>query len=223
LHKSRGIKTTVSTNGHFLSPENSEKIALSGLNNLIVSLDGMDKSSYEKYRKGGDYEKMTRGISNISGAIKSNSSRTKLTLQFLVNRHNEHQISLARRYARKMNATLRLKSMQIINKGTYELWLPSSGKFSRYEQKNNDYVIKSTFPDRCSRLWFNPVITWDGKVIPCCFDKDANHVMGDINEESFREIWEGPKYRLFRKSVFSGRQMTDICTNCTEGLKGVRY
>jgi radical SAM protein with 4Fe4S-binding SPASM domain len=223
LYRSRGVRTCVSTNGHFLSPENSEKIAQSGLHKLVISLDGMDKHSYEAYRKGGEYEKVISGISNISEAIKRNSSSTRIILQFLVNRHNEHQIHLARQFAKKMNAVLRLKSMQIINSGSHESWLPSKKKYRRYEKKDYDYVIRSKLTDRCPRLWFNPVVTWEGKVIPCCFDKDANHVMGDLNEESFREIWEGPKYRLFRKSVVSGRRMTEMCTNCTEGLNGVRY
>jgi radical SAM protein with 4Fe4S-binding SPASM domain len=72
-------------------------------------------------------------------------------------------------------------------------------------------------------MWFNPVITWDGKVIPCCFDKDADHIMGDINENSFREIWTGPRYRLFRKSIMTDRKMIDICCNCTSGISGKIY
>jgi radical SAM protein with 4Fe4S-binding SPASM domain len=78
-------------------------------------------------------------------------------------------------------------------------------------------------PNRCARLWFNPVITWDGKVIPCCFDKDAKFIMGDLNQDSFREIWNGPRYRVFRKAILKDRSMTEICTNCTSGLSGVKY
>jgi radical SAM protein with 4Fe4S-binding SPASM domain len=122
-----------------------------------------------------------------------------------------------------MKANLKLKSMQIINSDTYEKWLPSFKKFSRYEETERGYRIKSSFPNRCARLWFNPVITWDGKVVPCCFDKDADHILGDLNEDSFHDIWKGPKYRIFRRSLVSGRYLTDICRNCTSGLKGVIY
>jgi len=84
-------------------------------------------------------------------------------------------------------------------------------------------VLKSSMPDKCARLWFNPVITWDGKVVPCCFDKDAEYVMGDLYQETFAEIWNGPKYKIFRKSIMTGRHMIDMCRNCTSGLKGARY
>ena len=88
--------------------------------------------------------------------------------------------------------------------------------------KDGEYVINNSLPDRCARLWFNPVVTWDGKVVPCCFDKDAEYVMGDLNTDSFREIWDGPKYRIFRKSILTGRHMIEICRNCTSGLIGIK-
>jgi len=223
LKKSRDINTIVSTNGHFLSEGNAEKIVRSGLNKLIVSLDGIDQATYSSYRIKGDLATVMSGIKNVSDAKKKASSPLKLEIQFLVNRKNEHQIASARRFALKMNATLRLKSMQIINPGAFETWLPAKPGFARYKKNNGGYSIKNPLPDSCARLWFNPVVTWDGKVISCCFDKNAEHVMGDLNEDSFRDIWDGPKFRIFRKSILSGRSMTEICRNCTSGLRGVRY
>ena len=40
-------------------------------------------------------------------------------------------------------------------------------------------------------MWHSCVITWDGKVVPCCFDKDAHHTLGDLTQNSFSEIWNG--------------------------------
>lgn len=218
LEKAERIRTTLATNGHFLSPGNSEMLARSGLNKLIVSLDGMDQETYSAYRINGDLSVVMEGIANISSAIKKNSSKLKLVIQFLVNSKNEHQIPDARRYAREMNASFKLKSMQIINEDAYEKWLPSKNEFRRYELKNNKYIIRSRLPDNCYRMWFNPVVTWDGKVVPCCFDKNADHVMGDLNKKSFREIWHGQPYRSFRESVMNDRKRIDICRNCTSGL-----
>ena len=59
--------------------------------------------------------------------------------------------------------------------------------------------IRSKKPNHCYRLWTNPVISWDGKVLPCCFDKDAEYVMGDLNKQTFEEIWKGSEYNAFQR------------------------
>jgi len=223
IESCREIHSTVSTNGHFLSDENSERLVNSGLGCLIVSIDGTDQESYSAYRVNGDLESVTKGLQSISDARKRNNSSMKLEIQFLVNRFNETQIPKVTELAKTLRASLKLKSMQIINRGDTLLWLPKDEKYRRYDLVDGSYVIKNKLPDRCSRLWFNPVITWDGKVIPCCFDKDADYIMGDLNQDSFREIWNGPRYRVFRRSILKNRSMTGICTNCTSGLSGVKY
>lgn len=223
LEYCRGIHSTVSTNGHFLSVENSESIVRSGLKRLIVSLDGTDQDSYSTYRIGGSLDKVMNGLKSISESVKLNNSKMKIEIQFLVNRFNQHQISEVRAIAKKTEASLKLKSMQIINSEKTDYWLPGSSKFSRYKKIDGDYYIKSDLPDRCARLWFNPVITWDGKVLPCCFDKDAEHVMGNLNTDSFRDIWNGPRYRIFRRAILRNRGMINICRNCTEGLHEAKH
>ena len=212
--------SVVSTNGHFLSMESSEKIVRTGLNKLIISLDGMDQETYSAYRVNGSVNRVIDGLNNVTLAKKKYNSTLKIEIQFLVNRFNEHQIPQVKRLAKSTNTSLRLKSMQIIDKRDIASWLPSGGRFRRYKIKEGEFVIKNSLPDRCARLWFNPVITWDGKVVPCCFDKDAEYVMGDLNRDSFSDIWNGPRYRIFRKSILSGRRMVEMCRNCTSGMKG---
>ena len=223
LSRTLNTHAVVSTNGHYLTEENSEKLVKSGLNKLIVSLDGMDQETYSAYRKNGKFDTVISGIRNISAAKKRHRSPLNIEIQFLVNSSNEHQIPEIKQFAHEVKASLKLKSMQVLNKANIVHWLPRKSKFRRYENKNGEFEIKNRLPDRCIRLWFNPVVTWDGKVVPCCFDKDAEHIMGDLTQDSFREIWNGPKYRIFRKSLLSGRNMIEICGNCTSGLKGVRY
>jgi radical SAM protein with 4Fe4S-binding SPASM domain len=214
--------SVVSTNGHFLSVEYSEMIVKSELGKLIISLDGTDQESYSAYRKNGKINTVLDGIRNMSVAKMKFNSKIKIEIQFLVNRLNENQIPAVKALAKKLKVSLRLKSMQVIDNRDIEAWLPLNERFRRYKKINSKYVIRSSLPDRCARLWFNPVITWDGKVLPCCFDKDAEYVMGDLNHETFREIWDSPKYKIFRKSMLSGRHMIDICRNCTSGMRGVK-
>jgi radical SAM protein with 4Fe4S-binding SPASM domain len=98
--------------------------------------------------------------------------------------------------------------------------IPENIKYSRYK-KNADgtYSIKNKLLNQCWRMWSSCVVTWDGVVVPCCFDKDAKHQLGDLKTQSFHELWESNKYQNFRRSVLKSRQEIDICKNCSEGTK----
>ncbi len=68
-------------------------------------------------------------------------------------------------------------------------------------------------------MWQSCVITWDGKVVPCCFDKDATHTLGNLQTQTFAQVWNNADYQHFRGSILKGRDQIDICQNCTEGTK----
>lgn len=218
LDKARNIYKTISTNGHFLTIPLSEAIVKSGRGKIIISMDGMDQDTYTRYRRNGNLDKVKEGIMNISEAKKKFRSNFRIEVQMLVNRFNEHQIDEFRNFAKEKGVIPILKSMQINNSEAYNSWLPVQENYRRYTGKKGDFRIKSSLPDRCGRLWFVPVVTWDGKVLPCCFDKDADYTMGNLGECSFREIWRGEKYDIFRRNILSARRRIDICRNCTSGL-----
>ncbi|MFO0508259.1 MAG: SPASM domain-containing protein, partial [bacterium] len=98
--------------------------------------------------------------------------------------------------------------------------MPTIDRYSRYKKNNSGtYEIKNELLDHCWKMWHSCVITWDGKVVPCCFDKDAHYVLGDLNQHSFEEIWNGEKYNDFRGSLLRSRSEIEMCKNCTEGTK----
>lgn len=219
LYKYGSYKLCVSTNGHFLDGGNPGRLAASCLDELIISLDGMDQATYSDYRGGGDFERVIRGIRDVSDTLRGSNSNLRLILQYLVTRLNEKQIPAAQKLAAETGARLRLKSMQVYDMASAPYWMPSQSRFRRYRERGGEYMIKSRLPSICARMWFNPVVTWDGLVLPCCFDKDAAYVMGDLKKNSFREIWHGSEYREFRKTVLSGRRNLKMCSNCTSGLR----
>lgn len=219
LEVTGSFRKVISTNGHFLSEESAGRLVRSDLAKLIISLDGMDQETYAAYRRQGDLGRVIEGIRNVVQARMKHNSPLKIEIQFLVNRINEHQIPEVRNFADGIKASLRLKSMQVLSNERYRLWLPGDNRFRRYEESDGAWKIRSSLPRRCSRIWLNPVITWDGKVVPCCFDKNADHIMGDLAEQSFSEIWNGQEFNNFRRRILSLRPETGICRNCTEGLK----
>ena len=96
--------------------------------------------------------------------------------------------------------------------------IPTTDKFSRYK-KNSDgtYTPKNKLANRCWKLQHANVITWDGLVVPCCFDKDATHQLGNLKTQSFKQIWHNDKYKQFRYELKQSRKNIDICANCSEG------
>jgi radical SAM protein with 4Fe4S-binding SPASM domain len=136
-------------------------------------------------------------------------------------RPNEHQIPNIYRLAKKIGVDeVKLKTAQIYDYQNGNPLIPSNEKYSRYK-KNTDggYSFKYKISDQCWKQWHSSVITWDGKVLPCCFDKDAKHQLGDIKDNTFKEIWVGKAYNAFRKQLLLGRKQIDICSNCSEGCK----
>ncbi|HMD53883.1 MAG TPA: SPASM domain-containing protein, partial [Phycisphaerae bacterium] len=98
--------------------------------------------------------------------------------------------------------------------------IPLNEKYSRYYKNDQGvYDFNNQLSNHCWRLWQAAVITWDGLVVPCCFDKDAKHQMGDLKAAGFKEIWRSQKYRDFRTKILKGRSHIDICANCSEGTK----
>ncbi len=213
------IYTTTSTNAHFLTDHLAKNTVESNLDRLIISLDGTDQETYEKYRVGGSYEKVIEGIRNLMRWKKELKSKTPyLILQFIVFKTNEHQIDDVKKLAKDLGVDkLELKTAQVYNYESGNPFIPVSGKYSRYRKIAHDlFVINNPLPDRCFRMWRGSVVTWDGVMVPCCFDKDADHRLGDLKMHGFQEIWKGPLYDDFRKKVFTSRKEIDICRNCTE-------
>jgi radical SAM protein with 4Fe4S-binding SPASM domain len=219
---SKGIYTATSTNAHYLDERNSRETIRSGLNRLIISIDGTSQETYESYRVGGTLEKVIEGTKNILRMRKEMRSMTPhVVFQFLVVRPNEHQVSGVHRLARRLGVDrVALKTAQIYDYTRGSDLIPVQEKYSRYKKERDGlYTIKNELLDHCWKMWHSCVITWDGKVVPCCFDKDAHHVMGDLTKHSFKEIWKGPAYDLFRKSLMRSRSEIEMCKNCTEGTK----
>ena len=218
----RKVFTSTSTNAHYLSDESSKKTIESGLDRLIISIDGVSQETYEQYRIGGQLGKVLEGTKNILNWKKKLKSRSPhVVFQFLVVKPNEHDIPRLYQLANELGVDeVKLKTAQIYDYRNGSTLIPDNPKYSRYEKGlDGFYSIKNPMDNQCWKMWSSSVITWDGKVVPCCFDKDASHIMGDINNQSFEEVWIGPIYQSFRKAILNSRSEIEICKNCTEGLK----
>jgi radical SAM protein with 4Fe4S-binding SPASM domain len=211
-----------STNGHFLTDEMCHRLIDAGLDRLVISLDGLDQTSYQTYRKGGHLFTVLQGIETLC-RIKSERkvSHPYLILQTLILLSNEHQIKdLRKMIHRKGVDEVQLKRAQFYQYEDGNPLMPSEDQHSRYgKTSSGGYALKSSLPNHCRRMWFSAVVTWDGRVLPCCYDKDGEHVMGNLQNNMLQEIWQHPRYQDFRRTLFTNRKSIPICTNCSEGLQ----
>ena len=219
----KGIYTATSTNAHYLTDENARKTVESGLDRLIISIDGTTQDVYQQYRIGGKLDKVIEGAKNIVKWKKELGSKTPFVFfQFLVVKPNEHQIQEIKKLASEVGVDqVRFKTAQVYDyENDPNQLIPENEKYSRYKKtKEGKTTIKSGLNNHCWKLWQGNVITWDGLVVPCCFDKDAMHRLGNLKNQTFKEVWNNENYKQFRRELMTSRKNIDICANCSEGLK----
>ena len=217
----KGIYTATSTNAHYLNDANSKKTVESGLDRLIISIDGTTQDVYQQYRIGGNLDKVLEGAKNIVKWKKALKSKTPfIFFQFLVVKPNEHQVEEIKQLGKEIGVDeVRFKTAQVYDfQNDPNQLIPTIQKFSRYKKNAaGEYEVKNSLDNHCWRLWHATVITWDGLVVPCCFDKDAQHNLGDLKGKPFKEIWHNEQYIHFRRQILQSRRNIEICANCSEG------
>ncbi|MDR3706209.1 MAG: radical SAM protein [Paludibacteraceae bacterium] len=219
LARQNHIYTATSTNAQLINNEVAEQTVRSGLNKLIISVDGTTQETYEKYRVGGQLDKATQAIKHlVEWKKKLHSNTPKLEIQFLVLKHNEHQIPDIKKLAKELGVNkLSLKTAQIYDFENGSGLIPAQEKYARYiKGADGLYERKKKIHNRCRRAFSATVISVDGEILPCSFDKKGEHCFGNIKDRSFSEIWHNEKASLFRRQILMDRKQFDMCRNCTE-------
>ena len=214
--------TATSTNAHFIDKAKALEIIDSGLDRLIISVDGITQATYEQYRVNGSLSKVLEASAFLVEAKKERKSATPfLIFQFLAVKPNEAEIPAVFTLAKEIGIDeVRIKTAQLYDFKNGNSLMPEQEEYARYaKQSDGTYKLKGRQGNHCWRMWSGSVLTWDGKVVPCCFDKDASHVLGNVTDQHFQGIWKSKEYQKFRYAVLVNRQEIDICKNCSEGTK----
>lgn len=219
--QSQNVYISISTNGHFVNEKNVDLIVENAPDKLIFSVDGLNEESYQKYRVGGTFAQADEGLRLLVKRKRElGKKKPFIEFQFIVMKQNEDQLDEVLEYGKDVGIDkVVFKTMQISSYDNALKFLPKNKKYRRYIVEDGTYRIKNKLKNHCFALWRTSVITWDGKVVPCCFDKDAEFELGMLNGKSFKEIWNSKEYNNFRQGVLDNRKGLDMCTNCTEGLK----
>lgn len=218
--QTHGLYSSTSTNAHHLTPSRCDALIEAGLSRLIISIDGLTQATYASYRIGGQLKKVLEGTRTMVEAKRKRGKGPHLVWQFLVVGPNEHEVPEVLQEARAQGVDeVVIKTAQLDDPHDGHPLLTTQPQHRRYDRDpmSGQWRLRNPLDDSCWRMWQGSVLTWDGRVVPCCFDKDAHHVMGRLGDKSMRDIWHGPAYQQFRQTLFADRAGIDMCTNCSEG------
>ena len=82
------------------------------------------------------------------------------------------------------------------------------------DSKFTQFGLKVSEVQVCPQPFYTMQINPDGKVVPC-YSVTYPAILGDCNKETLLEIWNGKKYRQFRKKMLTGtKNVCDLCANC---------
>lgn len=214
----KGLFTLVSTNGNLAMQ--AEEIVNSGLDSMIISLDGTTQDTYNKYRVNGKLDKVLENARKIVEARqKLNKKNPLLRWQFLVMKHNEHEIDKIKKMAAELQVdNLELKSIQIYSKDDVHNFLPRNPKYRRYKIVGDNFELKFGVKNRCRRIWTNAVVNWNGDVAICCFDKEGKYYVGNLQDSELKQLWKNHSIMKIRNQILKDRIAIPICRNCLEGV-----
>jgi MoaA/NifB/PqqE/SkfB family radical SAM enzyme len=215
---SQKIGVKLSSNLNRFNRDMAVKTVHSGLDLVIVSVDGATQGTYEKYRRGGNLDRVLENVRIlVEEKIKAKTRTPFIILRMLVNRHNEHEIEKMRQVASEIGVdayTIGTLFIDTTDQAQIEEWLPSDENLSYYDYSADR--IENVW--HCSDLWESVTINWDGGLAPCCWLHDKGHDYENAFDRPLKEIWNGEAYISSRRVfAFGGPKdgsTETICTTC---------
>lgn len=223
---SKKIVTEMATNATLINKGNAALLVKSGLKKIVVSVDSANFNTTGQYRKGERSGAVAEGIAAIINAKKEiGSTYPIVVLELLMFKNNVSEISTFRNNAKTIGAdVIRLKTVQVVSDENVPLLVPLGTKYSRYKLGSDGSVsLKANSSASCSAPWFKLSVTHDRWIVPCCFDKNAQYILGSLRFASVKEIWKSEHYNRFRMNVLTRRNSMPVCSDCPYGRMPLDY
>jgi len=196
-----GVPTGISTNATVLNEKSSRRLIEAGLDYLIFAFDGATRETFEKYRKGADFEKVRQNILTFLRVKKEMRSRIFCIIQVVKLKDNVHELpDLVRMWRVEGINEVRIKKDEVHNEGCA---IPG------------DNGSRPPLRHPCYLLWRGPMyIHYDGTVYPCCYIY-PNEPAGNVKKTSLKEIWNSAAMVALRRAHIEGDlRRYQACINC---------
>ena len=223
--QSHNVGTNLSSNLVLLKSDDIDQLLDSGLEYLVVSLDGVDQESYAQYRIRGNYERVVKNLRELIQRRNARGQKTPIIeWQYIIMRHNEDRVQEAEVLAKEIGVDL-LRFIPVglpydapNRKELAAQWFPTGMK-GRKEGDNQQQFGQSGRPGPCFYLYRSMVINPDGGISPCCvvYREDRDFAQAQDNDGEVAGIWNNARYQSAR-SLFSSAKLSDrprtVCDTC---------
>ena len=211
-----GLYTIVSTNAQALTREMAQALVAAGLSRIIISMDGLTQETYGAYRIGGDLEKTKAALRFLREAKESRAKSREsieIELQCLRLKSNEGDWKAFRQQYKALGADrLVFKTAQLYDYRHGHPLMPTEPRYRRYAKGADGLYHRKKLHRGCLRVWSGVVVTTDGEVLPCCYDKAHAHAYGNIRSASLRTLFAGETAQTFRRAAL--HEQPEICKEC---------
>jgi radical SAM protein with 4Fe4S-binding SPASM domain len=200
----------LNSNGNLFKTDYSRKLIEAGLNGLYLGVDAIKPETHAKLRVGGDLEKVTKGILEYKRMLDEfGKEDQRVVVQFVEMESNKDELKDFVKFWHEEH-DIQCKIRPMIS------WA------GRVEANN-----LKTMDDRLPCYWgMNTIsITDQGFVTYCTDDMDCDIPMGDINNQTIKEVWTTTlrKCRNYQRQK-EWEKLPEMCRNCNDWQSGyARY
>jgi radical SAM protein with 4Fe4S-binding SPASM domain len=217
-----GIRTRISTNGHFLERPMLDDLLAAGLTQLIVSIDTPHEALYPRYRVRGDFERVVSGFRHAAERKRALGAKTEIIAQYMLMKGSEDVDAIAAHGEAIGADKVVVKTLGIgssVPQPSDRDWalMPEADEFNRYVSRDEVKAKVNWEDSRCSYIWRRMVLNSDGQCVPCCRDQMAQFKLGSVRDEgTLAAVWNGPGYRRYRRHIRETQKNEVMCQRCPE-------
>jgi len=234
--KDRNIFVELYDTFYFIDEKIAKELVDLEIDKILVSFDGATKETYEKIRVGSNFDRVVNNIKNLFKIKKERRAHfPQFCFHFIINKLNISEINkyieLVKTLAQGEKTLIQFTRMLHNFQETSNLFteVPDEVIKSAEEKAKemgieitwNENVSKEKLPIKKCTQWNMPFIFVTGHVIPCCVGNEAGNrdfqketALGNVFEQSFKEIWYGEKYETLRK-ILAKNKVPLVCKNCS--------
>tara|TARA_B110000467_G_scaffold17420_1_gene15324 strand:- start:75 stop:920 length:846 start_codon:yes stop_codon:yes gene_type:complete len=188
--KNKGVNYVVmNTNGTLLTDKMINRIVNSKLDIIRFSIDG-SAETFKRVR-GVELENIEKNIKKLKIIKEKKRPELKMGVVFTVEEDTEGDAEEYINHWEKIVDHVRLQPKLITSPRT------------------------EVCPEPFGKDYGKLVVLWDGRVIPCCVDYNANLMIGNIQNDTIPNLWKSEKLNILREQHLKG-EFPDTCANCNE-------